>query len=118
MNVVLYTGEFEAITVLDLPVWLLEQLEKYGSVRVAAMQPVNLSAQPSAADFEPPPVVTIYCEKLRWLDGSTKPVLITYDEELALTLKPEWLSGQRRTVQNYQAAIRHLTDQLVRVMRK
>jgi hypothetical protein len=42
----------------------------------------------------------------------------TDDEELALTLRPEWLPGQRQRVQSYQKAIRGLTDSLVRAMRK
>ena len=121
MNVVLYTQDFEAITVLDLPVWLLEQLEKQGSVRVAVLRPVQfarLDASVPVGSVEGPEVVTIYCEKLRWRDGTLKTILVTYDEELALALRPCWLPGQVATVQSYQKAIRHLTEQLVRVMRK
>lgn len=116
MNVVLYTNDFEPITIIDLPLWLLEQLERQGSVRVAVRQPVKVS--PSSEDFELPPIVTIHCEKLRWRDGTVKPILITDDEELALRLRPTWLPGQRSTVQGYQKAIRHLTEQLVKAMRK
>jgi hypothetical protein len=120
MNVVLYTQDFEAITVLDLPVWLLEQLERQGSVRVAVMRPVQFAASEPVAvgSVEGPQVVTIYCEKLRWRDGSLKTILVTHDEELALTLRPHWLPGQQATVQSYRKAVRHLTEQLVRVMRK
>ncbi len=120
MNVVLYTHDFEPITVLDLPQWLLEQLERQGAVRVAVMRPVQFGENPNVAigSVEGPQTVTIYCEKLRWKDGITKPILVTYDEELALTLKPCWLPGQQAAVQSYRQAIRHLTDQLVRVMRK
>jgi hypothetical protein len=121
MNVVLYTNDFEPITVLDLPQWLLEQLERQGSVRVAVLRPVQfapLDATIPVGSVEGPQTVTIYCEKLRWRDGSLKPILVTNDEELALILKPHWLPGQVATVQNYQKAIRHLTSELVRVMRK
>lgn len=121
MNVVLYTDDFEPITVLDLPQWLLEQLERQGSVRVAVLRPVQfgkLTDQVAVGSVEGPEVVTIYCERLRWKDGTVKPILITYDEELALTLRPEWLPGQRQRVQSYQQAIRSLTDSLVRAMRK
>lgn len=116
MNVVLYTKDFEPITVLDLPLWLLEQLEKQGAIRVAVMRPPKLS--PSPADFTMPEMVTIYCEKLRWKDGTTKPILITHDEELALVLRPEWLPGQRQVIQGYQKAMRSLTDSLIKAMRK
>ena len=121
MNVVLYTQDFEAITVLDLPVWLLEQLERQGSVRVAVMRPVQfaqLDASVPVGSVEGPQTVTIYCEKLRWRDGSLKTILVTHDEERALTLRPHWLPGQQATVQSYRKAVRHLTEQLVRVMRK
>lgn len=120
MNVVLYTQDFEPITILDLPTWLLEQLERQGSVRVAVLKPLQISADTKVAvgSLEGPEVVTIYCERLRWRDGTVKPVLITYDEELAMTLRPEWLPGQRAAVQGYQKAIRQLTTNLIRAMRK
>jgi hypothetical protein len=120
MNVVLYTQDFEPITVLDLPQWLLEQLERQGAVRVAVMRPVQFGENPKVAigSVEGPQTVTIYCERLRWKDGTVKPVLVTDDEELALTLKPEWLPGQRQRVQSYEKAIRTLTEGLVKAMRK
>ena len=122
MNVVLYTTNFEPITILDLPLWLLEQLEKQGAVRVAVQDPVkiNMAKEPWSEPWMVPnlKVVTIYCERLRWKDGSTKPVLVTPDEELALTLKPEWLPGQQQAVQSYKRAIRQLTEKLIQAMRK
>lgn len=123
MNVVLYTKDFEPITVLNLPVWLLDQLERQGAIRVAVQDPVRVNITKDQPWSEPMMVpnlktVTIYCERLRWRDGTTKPVLVTTDEELALTLKPEWLPGQRQRVQSYEKAIRTLTETLVRAMRK
>jgi len=121
MNVVLYTNDFEPITVLDLPVWLLEQMEKVGYVRVAVQEPLTnvlAKAPEDLGQFLQPKVVTIRCEKLRWRDGTLKPILITPDEELALMLKPEWLPGQRAAVNSYKNTVRFLTDQLVKVMRK
>lgn len=121
MNVVIYTEDFEPITVIDLPLWLLEQLEKQGAVKVAVLKPVNIEPVDNkipVGSVEGYNVVTIYCEKLRWKDGTVKPVLVTYDEELALSLRPEWLPGQRQRIQSYQQAIRTLTEGLVRAMRK
>jgi hypothetical protein len=118
MNVVLYTTDLEPITILDLPLWLLEQLEKQGAVRIAVMKPPSIDFDENISIFKMPETVTVYCERLRWRDNTTKLVLITPDEELALSLKPEWLPGQRAQVQSYQKAIRHLTEQLIRVMRK
>lgn len=118
MNVVLYTTDLEPITILDLPLWLLEQLEKQGAVRIAVLKPPRWVNDNEAPTFDMPETVTVYAERLRWRDDSTKLILVTPDDELALTLKPEWLPGQRAAVQSYQKAIRHLTDQLIRAMRK
>jgi hypothetical protein len=120
MNVVLYTNDLEPITILDLPVWLLEQLEKQGAARIAVVPPSFLSPpeRPHEYDQGMFKTVTIYCEKLRWKDGTTKPILITRDEELALSLRPDWLPGQRASIQGYKKAIRHLTENLIRAMRK
>jgi len=118
MNVVLYTADFEPITVLDLPVWLLEQMERLGSARIAVLEPPSLASENEPLDFIQPKTVTIYCERIRWKDGKSKPILITHDDELALALTPEWLPGQRAAVNSYKQVIRTLTDQLVRAMRK
>ena len=121
MRVVLYTDDFEPITVLDLPLWLLEQLERQGEVRVAVLRPTHAapaSGGVAVGSVEGPDVVTIYCEKLRWKDGTTKPILVTYDEELALSLRPSWIPGQTQLIQSYQSALRHLTEQLIKAMRK
>lgn len=119
MKVVLYTTDFEPITILELPLWLLEQLERVGAVRVAVMQPPNWIAPDQPVKYEPSmETVTIYCEKMRWRDGSIKTVLTTPDEVLALTLRPDWLPGQLQAIQGYQKAIRHLTQQLIKAMRK
>ncbi len=116
MNVVIYTGDFEPITVLDLPVWLLDVLERVGVARVAVAEPPKVvEAGPIA--FAMPKVVTITCERLRWRDGTTKPILITEDEELAMLLKPEWLPGQRQAVNHYKEAIRNFQETLIRHMR-
>lgn len=120
MNVVLYTTEFEPITVINLPMWLLDQLEKQGAVRIAVRKPLLLKQLQTPEDLQAlqPEIVTVYCERMRWKDGSIKTILVTPDEELALMLRPEWLTGQVATIQSYQSAIRHLTEQLIRAMRK
>lgn len=118
MNVVIYTEDFEPITVIDLPVWLLDQLERQGAVRVAIQDPPSLKPPTEPPEFQQPKIVEIYCEKLRWKDGTVKPILITYDEELALMMKPDWLPGQRGAVNSYKQVVRGLTDQLIKAMRK
>lgn len=119
MNIVLYTRDFEPITVLDLPVWLIEQLERQGGARVAVQEPV--SSQWMAADApttqSEPKTVTLRCVKLNWLNNEKKTIIITDDDELALRLKPDWLSGQRAQVNQYKQTIDNLVKMLKKAMR-
>jgi hypothetical protein len=117
MNVVIYTGDFEPITVLDLPVWLLDILERVGVARVAVAEPPRVTSAEDPISIYQPKIVNIYCERLRWKDGTTKPILITPDEELALLLRPEWLPGQRQAINHYKETIRGFQDLLIKHMR-
>jgi hypothetical protein len=120
MNIILYTRDFEPITVVDLPMWLLEAIERDGAVQVAVKRPItpDFIEQVAVGTVEGPECVTIRLAKLKWIDGSIKPIYITDNEILALTLKPEWLSGQRLQVQNFHRAIGWLGGQLKQLMRK
>ena len=120
MNVILYTLDFEPITVVDLPMWMLDHIEKTGGCKVAIKRPITTDFVEKVAvgTIEGPECVTIRQARLHWPDGSTKSILVTEDEELALTLKPEWLPGQRLQVQNYQAAIDFLGKALKQELRK
>lgn len=120
MNVVLYTRDFEPITVLDLPMWLLEQMEKQGQVKVAVQEPVswmvNSPEQPVTAEPNLR-TVTLECLRIRWLDSTNKTIIVTQDDELALALKPDWLPGQRAQVNNYKETITNLVNMLKKAMR-
>jgi len=120
MNIVLYTHDFEPITVVDLPMWLLEALERDGAIKVAVKRPItpDFVAKVAVGSIEGPETVTIEAKRLRWPDGSIKPIYVTKDEVLALTLKPEWLPGQVLQVQNFQSAISWLGKELKHQLRK
>ncbi len=120
MNVVIYTLDLEPITVVDLPMWMLDHIERSGAVKVAVKRPVTkeLIERVAIGTVEGPECVTIQQARLRWPDGSIKSILVTKDEELALTLKPEWLPGQRLQVQNMEAAIGWLSKELKKQLRK
>ena len=110
MNVILYTRDFEPITVVDLPVKLLEAAERDGFIGLALKLPPN-----SGETLTLPKVIQIECLKLKWSDGSLKPVLVTSDEEDALRLKPEWLVGQRAVVGAYKRTVQILTDKIKKI---
>jgi len=120
MNTVLYTTDFEPITVVDLPMWMLEHIEKYGTCKVAVKRPVTADfiEKVAVGTVEGPECVTIQQARLKWHDGSIKTILITKDEVLALSLKPEWLPGQRLQIQNMEVAIGFLGKALKQQLRK
>jgi hypothetical protein len=120
MNVILYTEDFEPIIPIDLPLWLLERLEQEGSVRVAVNKPANfLEEKIPVGNVElETPTVRIRCHKLRWHDDTLKTILVTPDEELALSLDPEWLPGQRAPIQLYLETMRKMHDELIKQIRK
>jgi len=120
MNIILYTPDFEPITVVDMPMWLLEAIERDGAVKVAVKRPLtqDFIERVAVGSVEGPENVVIRLAKLRWMDGTIKPIYITDSEVLALTLKPEWLPGQRLQVQNLESAIGWLSGHLKRLMKK
>jgi len=120
MNVILYTEDFEPIILIDLPLWLLDRLEQEGSVRVAVNKPANfLEEKVPVGNVElDTPTVRIRCIKLRWQDDTLKTILVTPDEELALSLDPEWLPGQRAPIQLYLETMRKMHDELIKQIRK
>lgn len=120
MNIVLHTEDFEPITIIDLPMWLLDQVEREGTVRVAVMRPVTIDfiQKVAVGTVNGPESVTIKARKLRWLNGEVKTIYTTKDEELALILKPDWLPGQRTQIHAYQNTINNLGSLLVKELRK
>lgn len=117
MNVVLYTTGFEPLTVLELPIDILEKMEVEGALKILVAKPPKSLSQ-GTLTFPMPETITIYCQKMRWLDDSIKTILFTEDEELALAIKPGWLAGQLSSVQHYKATVKHLNEQIIKVMRK
>ena len=120
MIVLLYTEDFEPIIPIDLPLWLLDRLEQEGAVRVAVNKPKGHTDEriPVGNLEANNPTVRIRYEKLRWKDGTLKTILVTPDEELALTLNPEWLPGQRAPIQMYMGAMRKMHEELIKQIRK
>lgn len=118
MRVVLYTRDLEPITIIEMPLWLLEQLERVGQVKVAVREPLQKILTAAPEELHQPETLDIYCEKLRWRDGSVKPILVVNNDELALALKPEWLPGQVQAIKWYESAIKQLVGELEKRFKK
>lgn len=120
MNIVLYTRDFEPITILNLPLWLLEKMEQQGQVRVAVQEPIGWDVNKPEQPVVTEPnlrTVTLECLRIRWLNGGYKTIIVTQDDELALALKPDWLPGQRAQVNSYKDTITNLIYMLKKAMR-
>lgn len=100
MRTVLYTEDFEPITVIDLSGFALSHLQKHRFVTL----PVPMKADVIVRDsFEPPPmfnflVVHIRAETFHTWKGE-KLILFTNNEEAALLLQPAFLAGQISALQ-------------------
>lgn len=102
MNVVVYTEDMEPITVLDLPLRVLD--------KAAAEGRVGLKIQGRATKFGDQVCILQYKEVLTW-DGQLCGVLITEHESAAMLAKPGWLPGQRGQLNYYLNRIKNLGEQ-------
>jgi hypothetical protein len=121
MNIVLYTPDLEPITVIDLPLSLLKEAENSNGVKLHIKRPFSIEFIEKIANnkFEDTEYITIKAKKIiSFPEDTSNIVYITNDEELALTLMPEWLPGQRLRIQNYQGTIRWLISQLRHLVKK
>ena len=111
MNIVLYTTDFEPITVLDIPLHVLEHLEEHQRVRIPILE--DQTRGPRSIELE--------LSHIDWLDGTKKPIIITPQLEVALELKPDWLTGQRAQVNqynNYINELKRLLDKAIKQLRQ
>jgi len=119
MNVVLYSIDFEPITILDLPMWAIDMLGERGSVRVAVPSPISYNAFQDHLSplMLPYRSVEIRCEWMVWKDQTRKMILTTNQDELALLLIPGWLPGQRAEINLYKKQIQGLSTLLIAALR-
>lgn len=101
---VLYTDDLEPITVLELPSWSRDYLERHGVIRLT----VTMIKAPVMFQQEK----RLICQEYRTVDvwsepfvrnGETHLVLFTHNDENALLLKSSFLPGQRRELRNQLA---------------
>lgn len=121
MRTVIYSQDFEPITVVDLPV-MPEQIFRYmgGRVRLMAIPPLSEYERYTECDVSEISyrVVTLTMESLRWKGGSFKWVFIADCDETALLLEPDFLPGQRRAVQDGERAKKKLAELFLAALRR
>lgn len=104
MYTVIYSLDFEPITVVDLPKEFLDTLEKKGVGYLRVKETES--------------ICKLICGSILWPDGTLKPVVVTSDEETALLMQCSWLPGQTGYALYLKRQIRTLTDKLIKAMRK
>jgi hypothetical protein len=102
VNVVVYSDDMEPITVLDLPLEVLDKAAADGSV--------SLKIRGKSTRFGDQVCVLKYREVLTW-DGQLCSVLITEQEAAVMLAKPGWLPGQRGQLNYYLNRIKNLGAQ-------
>ncbi len=119
MNVVLYTRDMEPITVIDLPMWALEAGDRRGIVALPVMPPVPLKFLDQGEPIPTLKARAVWLEfhRIRLRDSQSWIVTVN-DDELALTLKPAWLPGQRAKINQYEDNTRRLSAMLLDVLAK
>lgn len=103
-NVIVYTTDFEPITMIELPVKLLEEAKQHKTLALKLKNPETPDEQLG--------IVRLVYLEMPWIDNTLKPILVTHDEVLALKLKPTWLVGQRVVIRAYERMLKLLTDKL------
>ena len=99
MQIVLYTDDMEAITVIDLPSWFLDGLHAGRMMRVPVPTPPMVSLDVNTkinASFK---MVDIWAERFI-RKGKQTWFLFTNNDEAALLLRSDILPGQRKTFQD------------------
>jgi hypothetical protein len=101
VRVVIYTRDFEPITVISVSNGELDYVERIGRVRLPVYERLTL-AKLDIPDLmvREARIVTLHAERVRFRVGG-KPVtfLVTEDEESALLLEAAFLPGQLGAVQ-------------------
>ena len=97
MICVLYSKNLEPITVLKIPVEVQEDIQRKGLGKVPVLPPQGSNSQDTRYMWITPVRIL--------MRGEQQVFFCTEDEELALTIKPEFLPGQLPMVQHMQTII-------------
>ena len=103
MNVVIYSEDMEPITVLDLPMHVLDKAAVEGQVQ--------LRVRAKNTRYREDQTCVLKYVELLTRDGHFVSALTTEDEVAAMLAKPGWLPGQRGQLNYYLNKIKNLIGQ-------
>lgn len=103
MNVVIYSEDMEPITVLDLPMQVLDKAATEGQVQ--------LRVRAKNTRYREDQTCVLKYVELLTRDGHFVSALTTEDEVAAMLAKPGWLPGQRGQLNYYLNKIKNLIGQ-------
>lgn len=109
MQVVIYSLQFEPITVLEMPIDLYKQIKEKGKgiLKVATNDPKN-----------PFTACRIILVRYRWINNEEIDIFTTLDEEVALAIEPSWLPGHRSTINFTIKNVRKMKDRIIDLMKR
>lgn len=120
MKTVVYSADFEPITVVDLPC-MPEQIARLmgGQIVLPVYEPLDLStfmeAPQLTAKFR---TVVLTMEQMRWRDGSRKWIFVANCDENALLMRPAWLPGQQGAINEYEKDRKLLGQLMLEALRR
>lgn len=117
MRTVIYTRDFEPITVIDLPMWAVEQMHVHRTLWVEIMAPLKWASGYDNVLTSENIAVCLEVKRIQWIDRTPRDVIVAEDETTALKLKASWLPGQQGAINAYEEMSRALADALMRVLR-
>lgn len=122
MKTVIYTEDMEPITIIDLPLDLIEIGEAHQYINVPV--PIKLDRSffnPADPITEVYRVVTLRFERLKRFNSLNRlietHIVTTNHDEFALALTPSWLPGQQCMVNEYEGHVKELQNVLLNVLR-
>ena len=106
MRAVVYSADFEPITVVDLPC-TSEQIARLlgGRITLAVHERQDIRkfmSVPHEMVTMTYRTVTLTMESMRWRDGSRKWIFVADCDENALLMRSAWLPGQQGAINDYE----------------
>lgn len=108
---VLYTEDFEPLTVIDVHPQTMDMMKAGKTIVFQIPNKIQEELKNSRGEnFVEMKPIRIWTESFFWFDGSQKEILMTDGIESSLLLKPYWLPGQQATIQAYKKTIKQLKE--------